>query len=345
MPESKDALTRQKAIDRCLSSGRGYTMKQLMKECNNDLLYEGKKPVTSMNTIRADVRSIDERHASARRSGHVNEEGYTIVEVEHKGRNKYYRYWREGFSIYKPELDSKEMAGLIQAVNILKRFQGMPDYEWVDDMADRFRSYTGVSDDASSAVGFDENPDLVGKDHFTHLFNAICSHTPLLITYHNFRRDEDIPQVVHPYYLKQYNKRWFLFGWNELANCITNYAFDRIVSIEDSHNDYIPNTGFDPDDYFDEMIGVSRHMDDESTKVQLWVSPSSWPYIKTKPLHGTQRIVEETPEGATISIDVILNYELEQLILSYGEAVKVISPVSFRDKIKQRVEKLMENYK
>lgn len=116
MPTNRQAVIRQMVIDRCLSCGRGYTMRQLMKECNNELVYKGELPVSAMNTIRADVRSIDERHASARRSGHVNEEGYTIVEVEHKGRNKYYRYWREGFSIYKPELDSKEMAGLIQAV-------------------------------------------------------------------------------------------------------------------------------------------------------------------------------------------------------------------------------------
>lgn len=345
MATNRQAVIRQMVIDRCLSSGRGYTMKQLMKECNSELVYNGEAPVSAMNTIRADLRTIDKRHANARRSGYINEDGYTIIKVEHKGRNKFYRYWREGFSIYKPELDSKEMAGLIQAVNILKRFQGMPDYEWVDDMADRFRCYTGISDDASSAVGFDENPDLVGKDHFTRLFNAICSHTPLLITYRNFYTNEDRKLVVHPYYLKQYNKRWFMFGWNETEGFLASYAFDRIVGIEDSHNDYIPNAGFDPDDYFDEMIGVSRHMDDESTKVQLWVSPSSWPYIKTKPLHGTQRIVEENEDGVTISIDVILNYELEQLLLGYGESVKVLSPVSFRDKMKQRVERMLLNYK
>lgn len=345
MADTREPQIRRQVIDRCLSSGRGYSIAQLMNECNKVLEAHGHKPVTSMNTIRTDIRNIDEQYESANCTGRMNKDGYVIIDVEHSGRNKRYRYWKKGFSIYRSELNSEEIAGLAQAVNILSHFQGMPNFEWVDQMAERFRKYTGIIGEPATVVSFDENPDLVGKDHFTTLFNAICSETPLVLTYRNFRIDEDRRLVVHPYYLKQYNKRWFMFGWNETDGFLASYAFDRIIKIETSHNDFIPNESFVPDDYFEEMVGVSRRMDSESTKVTLWVSASSWPYVKTKPLHGTQRIIEENEDGATISIDVILNYELEQLILSYGEAVKVLSPESLRDKMKQRVEKLMENYK
>ena len=45
-----------------------------------------------------------------------------------------------------------------------------------------------------------------------------------------------------------------------------------------------------------------------------------------------------------ISIKVIPNYELERLILSYGEKVKVISPNSIRDKIKTRIQEMINQY-
>lgn len=345
MADTREPQIRRQVIDRCLSSGRGYTMKQMMNECNKALIAHGHLPVTALNTIRTDLRCIDEQYESANRTGRMNKDGYVIIDVEHSGRNKYYRYWKKGFSIFHSELNSEEIAGLAQAVNILSHFQGMPNFEWVDEMAERFKDYTGMIGEPATVVSFDENPDLVGKDHFTVLFNAICSETPLILTYRNFYTNQNKKLVVHPYYLKQYNKRWFLFAWNETEGFLANYAFDRIVEIENSHNDFIPNKDFVPDDYFEEMVGVSRYMDSESTKITLWVNAKSWPYIKTKPLHGSQRIVEENEEGATITIDVILNYELEQLLLSYGEAVKILSPASFQEKMKERIEKMLLNYR
>jgi predicted DNA-binding transcriptional regulator YafY len=79
--------------------------------------------------------------------------------------------------------------------------------------------------------------------------------------------------------------------------------------------------------------------------VKLWVSPAQWPYIKTKPLHGaTQHLVSQDEHGAVITIEVYLNYELEQLLLSFGEKVKVLEPVELRDRIKQRLTEAAKNY-
>ena len=97
-------------------------------------------------------------------------------------------------------------------------------------------------------------------------------------------------------------------------------------------------------DYFDEMIGVSKDSNAEPTLVKLWVSPVSWPYVRTKPLHGTQKKVSEDATGAVITIEVYLNYELEQLILSFGENMEVLEPEWFREKIKMRIGKGLERY-
>jgi predicted DNA-binding transcriptional regulator YafY len=41
---------------------------------------------------------------------------------------------------------------------------------------------------------------------------------------------------------------------------------------------------------------------------------------------------------------VVLNYELERLILSYGESVIVVKPNHLRDKIKNRIQNGVNNY-
>ena len=70
------------------------------------------------------------------------------------------------------------------------------------------------------------------------------------------------------------------------------------------------------------------------------------PYIKTKPLHKSQMTVEVDEEGNGIfQIEVILNYELEKDLLSFGESIEVLSPKSLRDTMKKRLRAAAAQYK
>ena len=64
----------------------------------------------------------------------------------------------------------------------------------------------------------------------------------------------------------------------------------------------------------------------------------------TKPIHGSQKKVRQDEKGLVIEIEVIPNYELEQLILSYGEAIQVLYPFTLKDKIKVRIASALSNY-
>lgn len=328
MPNTKYGQLRQRTLDRCLSDKtRRYTTKMLMDECNKDL-GEGFE-VTSLNTIRADLREID--------ADYCRVEEYKGAD----GRQRFYRYEDPDFSIYKMPLTDSQLAGLLQTISLMQSFENMPQYKWMQEILDKF----GIAEDAISAIGFDQNLDLEGRHYFSDIFQYIMHKSPIQLSYRSFRRTEPITAIVHPYYLKEYNKRWFLLAWNEELGMLTNFALDRIVSIEPTSHAFIPMKDLCIADYYDEMIGVTRNLQDESQKVRIWVSASSYPYVRTKPLHGTQRVVETSPTGTTIEIDVILNYELEQAIFYYGENMKVLSPQSLVDKIKERTQKLAELYK
>lgn len=105
-----------------------------------------------------------------------------------------------------------------------------------------------------------------------------------------------------------------LFGYNSKYQSLSNFALDRIELISESKELYKENNIIDLETYFDDVVGVSVHADKESEKVLLKINIKSWPYIKSKPLHGSQRIIEKTDNYVTIEIDVQINHELKALL-------------------------------
>lgn len=333
MPRTKNALIRQRVIDRCLSSINDYSIKDMMDACNKELEFIGEHPVTAMNTIREDIEQIMANYPDAN------------VVSRRVGRNIFYSYEDRSYSIFNIPFNDDEVAQLTQTLSILSRFEGMPQFEWMNDFIDRFKSSLKLSQSNEPIVGFDENIDLRGRSYFTLLFAAISNKQVLIITYKNFKSDIEQKFIVHPYYLKQFNGRWFLVGYSSNINRLSLFAFDRIVSVENSHTEFVPNTEYDFNEYFDDMIGVTKPDGAVIEKVKIWCSAQRWPYVETKPLHGSQKVISKDADGVLIQIEVYINRELEQLILSFGKDIKVLEPIYLRDRIISHLNEGLQNYK
>ena len=149
--------------------------------------------------------------------------------------------------------------------------------------------------------------------------------------------------IVHPYYVKQYNGRWFLFGLNSENVKIENYALDRIVSFKKSNIPFIKNEQINFDTYFDDVIGVSVPYEDVPTEeIVLRFSPQRFPYVVSKPLHHSQKIICEEPN--TISICVKPTRELTQQIFSFLPDIEVLAPEWYRKEIKEKMEDNLKKY-
>jgi predicted DNA-binding transcriptional regulator YafY len=125
---------------------------------------------------------------------------------------------------------------------------------------------------------------------------------------------------------------------------LSNLALDRIIDVSLSEDiTYIENEDMTPDEYYKDIIGVTvtnlRPM-----KLKLFVTKSHAPYVETKPLHHSQKVIERQENGIIIEINVQHNYELEREILGFGEIMQVLEPESFAKKIKQRLGKASLNY-
>lgn len=331
MANTKSSNIRLVIVDKCLSKDLGSSTKEIMDACNKELEFYGERLITSMNTIREDIVFIENKWQ---------------VEVEQiqQGRNKYYRYKDRNFSIYKSPLTENELQQLNQTLLVLNRFKGMPQFEWISELNARFESTFMINAKTTPVIGFDENQYIKGQEYFSTIFEAITKRTVLKIQYKNFKSLEPYNYIIHPYYLKEYNNRWFLLGLNDEREDLTIIALDRIQLIEKSKLTFQENQQFDFNEYFDDVIGVSLLKNHEPEKIEIFVSNSLYPYIETKPLHGSQKVTSRNESGIIIQIEVIINHELEQLIMSYGEFVKVLNPPLFATKIRDRIKRSLENY-
>ena len=119
---------------------------------------------------------------------------------------------------------------------------------------------------------------------------------------------------------------------------------DRIKSIEQS-SDFFDESGLvDFEEYFDDFIGVTKPLNAVLTKIKLSASIALAPYIITKPLHGSQKKIELTENTFIFSIDVIPNFELKKLLLSFGNEIIVIEPLELKNEIVEILNKNIDNY-
>ena len=328
MAKTKNATVREIIIDRCLSDRHGrYSVRDLMAACNRRLEEEKMEPVTSATTIRLDLNNMETHYG-------------VHIKSQKVGRNIFYRYARRDESIFHMQLKENELQLLNQTMQLLSRFEGVPHFEWLEEINSRLSSQFLMNPaNKKPVVAFDENPYVEGMRYYRAVYSAIIKKQVLEVKYQSFKRPEPFTYTIHPYFLKQYNNRWFMFGWYEEYDEIVNVPLDRIVDMKHISREYRDNKDVDFSTFFKDVIGVSFPKGGEMTEVHLWVDKQQWPYIKSKPLHGSQHIIQENEDGsAEIAINVIPNFELESRILGQGMHMKVLSPESLKEKIKKQIE-------
>jgi predicted DNA-binding transcriptional regulator YafY len=327
MSINKNALIRYQVLDRCFrNTGRMYFWEDLLEECNKALVdFDPNSEGIQRRQLFDDIRFME------------SEAGWSIPlsRIRH-GRKVYYRYEDLSFSISNQPLNDSEAEQIKSALQIFSRFSGTPQFEWVNEMIPMLESKFGLIERKSEIISFESNIDLKGLHFLTPLFNAIVNERVLLVKYKDFKSSEPYEITFHPYYLKQYNNRWFVFGLNS-DNQISkwNLALDRIESLSETTLKY-KTSETNWEEYFFDLVGVTRPVGVELQEIILKFSPEIAPYIITKPIHPSQKHKNDST-GLEVKIQVIPNFELERLVLSFGEQVKVISPENFKEKVYTRL--------
>ena len=330
MPSNKNAQTRYHVLDKCFANPmKKYFIEDLVEACNEKLLeIDPNSNGIKRRQLLEDIKYME------------SDEGWSAP-IAHcpDGKRIYYRYSDPKFSIDNQPLNKAELEEIKSAMQILSRFKGMPQFEWVNELVPKMQQTFLLEKENQTIISFDNNQYLKGIEYLGRLFQAILYKKTLRIEYQSYKSDTAKSNQVHPYYLKQFNNRWFLLGLSDSWNTLSTFALDRIIIIDDSEVPYVSNTDYDFDEYFEDIIGVTRHENARLQLIKLRFDPQMAPYVLSKPVHGSQKVVLNNESGLIVSIEVIPNYELETLILSYGDRVKVLEPESFQKVITGRLGK------
>jgi predicted DNA-binding transcriptional regulator YafY len=334
MPINKNALIRYKVLDACFRNRqRKWTLDLLVDKVSDALYeYEGISKGASIRTIQYDIQMM--------RSDKL---GYNapIVVVD----KKYYTYEDPKYSITNLPISHADMQQMSEAVELLKQFKGFEHFNNLNDVVQKLEDHVySTSKKQPSIIHFEKNERLTGIHYLDILYKAIQEKKVLSITYKSFKAESANVITFHPWWLKEYKNRWFLFGLK--ADAILNLALDRIILIEvDDKNQYKPSQISSIDDYFRDVIGVSVSLNVRAENVRIWINAENAPYVETKPLHHSQQILEQNDDGSiVISIHVQLNFELEREILGFGESMVVLSPQRLVSRLAKKVEKMSLNY-
>ena len=337
MPTNKNAFLRIKILDGLLSESvvRRYTMNDLTRLCNEQLEVSGERHV-GRRCLEKDIEFIQQQ--------------FGLIERERSGKSTILRYTNQTDSIFNQGISTSERK-LLQAVSrIVGQMDGIEGFEFFDRLKESFDNTN------QPLIIFDRNEDLKNRDLLPKLINFIENKKAIKFEYHPIHNKKSNVVELYPQLLKQYNARWFLFGLAMDKKKILTFSLEQIENVHNSSKKFEP-CNIDWNEYFDDMIGVTRKDGETTQEIIFWASKRECAYLEGKPIHSSQKLLKRSrttelqkkysvPEndGKFFTIKCIVNFELKREMTSkFGERL-VLEPESLRNEIIDDVKKMMDQY-
>jgi predicted DNA-binding transcriptional regulator YafY len=330
MPLNKNFQIRIEILDELLGSPRRRKMQELMDELNKQLEEDGYSPI-GRHTFFDDLKHLEYKKGAP---------------LKRATKSDPHIYYSEKFSIKNVPIDEEDVALLRQAIEILKKATDLNIIKDIDDLVTKLENkvHTNVPN-KTTMIAFEEHTQALGQEHLDNLFNAVLNKSVVKITYQPFGK-EIREWIIHPYMLKEYRNRWYIIGKQSKGNLALSIALDRIRKISNCTEAFEENDLFDPNTYFNDVIGVTFPEDKKLERIVIKVRPASADYILTKPIHKSQEVIKQYADGSLkVALSLYINFELKSHLLSYGPNIEVLEPNILRASIRdlyQQGEKLYQ---
>ncbi|GAA4801887.1 WYL domain-containing protein [Litoribaculum gwangyangense] len=259
-----------------------------------------------------------------------------------------YKYSDPNFSIAERPLLEYERYLVDAAIRLLQRFEEHPKYNSISQALVRLQLEEEDEKGLNKIMYLDHNEEYKGIKYLKPLADAIRKKQVLKVEYRGFNTDGSWFFEFHPYLLKQYNRRWFVFGLNATNNH-TEWSIpldeERLIDYEVIQDEvaYIESkTNWD--NYFREIVGIRKEKRPKERVVLKFHSKTRMHHFTTKPFHPDADTFLDEDKQDQVYFECIPNHELVQQILSYGADVEVLEPESLRLSLKEHSEKMFKFY-
>lgn len=349
MPATKNAMTRYALIDRMLANRtKPYSIQDITDTLNEKLPEFGQKHV-SKRCVEKDLNYLEYDSPFD-----VEIEEYWIDAADKNDRpyrKRCIRYADPTFSIFKPKLTDDEKTVLSSALDALGSFEGLDNFEWLNDLTTRLNL-----EQHEPVISLSKNL-LTNSTLIARLFTVIRLKQVINLQYHTFQNDEIRSVCISPYLLKEYNNRWYLIASASDTGRILTFPLDRIDDFSFKTTVSYLSAPENLYERYEEIIGVTYNEDSPLQKIIFWVSENSKDYVITKPIHGSQKVIRgemdsqlrrnypRLNDGKFFQIECRENYELIRELTSFGPNLLVLYPNSFSKVVINQVTESYNTYK
>lgn len=332
MPKNKDAYTRYKIIDQYLRQVDFAKTSRLSEICSDRLGI----PV-SVRTIQKDIKDLKED---------------TVLQIyapiEYSNRIKAYYYHKNVNDIFPAlELNSEEISALLFYGKVHNQYNNLGIFHEITGAIEKVLDSANIKKDYQEVVTgtplilTERTSPLKGSEQLIKILQALRQKKQIIFDYHKFG-EEVKERTISPYLLKEDRHMLYVVGFYEKRQKIITFAVDRMAKIRISDKQII-KIDFNPNEYFKFSFGITVP-EDEPVKVILLFTQNQGNYIKTLPIHDTQKIISDNVEGLKISVLVKPTYEFYSKILSYGDDVIIIEPQSIIHSLISKIESVLKLY-
>lgn len=183
-----------------------------------------------------------------------------------------------------------------------------------------------------------------GKKHLQPIINAMKQGKKLLIEYLRFGKLERRQIIVEPYAIKVFKQRWYLLAADDKWTIPAVYALDRIMSLKETGDSFEYPKDFNAEIFFKDCYGVICGTNDEVQRIVLRAYPPYVNYLRTLPLHASQKELNSTSDYADFELYLRPTFDFRQELLSQGDEVEILQPENFREEMKSLLEKMLKRY-
>gem|GEM_PF-2091977 len=322
-------LLRLLTIDKILAEGGRYSPEELRELCLQRA--EGFiSPDVKADTIRKDISKLRKAFGAP---------------IPKRCKDRKYYYTDTSFSLLQNPIFAEDLKVLSEVQGLLKQFHGLSFSKHLQAVIDRFCEMLDTQPpEHSSRIRFQVNPQLSGlREYLSEIIPYVLNEQSARIYYLPFSYQTPKWLNISPYFLQEYNQRWYIVAWHHEKARVSLFAIDRIQGIKRSKQAFQANRNVNPETYFKDVVGVSIPREGQIEEVQLQIDNELYGYLKTKPLHASQKL-SYGEKCSLLSLRVMPNYELKSRILAWAGSMRVVKPRWLAEEIAEQHRKALALY-
>ena len=185
-----------------------------------------------------------------------------------------------------------------------------------------------------------------GVENVQTILEAIDKKKGIECDYYSFNKKTIKHQVLIPYFLRTWEKRWYMVAEPENhPHEQSVYALERMENVRLTDNKMTPSHDITPEQYFEGSFGVNHSDNPKPEKIRIKVYSTQVEYIRALPIHESQKEIEENNEWSIFEYHIVPCYNFYQQLLWHRERLEVLEPQHVREEMKKIIESILAHYK